>query len=243
MKKFAVVTTLISVSLCAGAAFAEGPRAARAPRHLDVLRSRGDIVDRSYRHAQKEQAERRLQRVERADRGERAAPSRVPRGQERIRCADTGMDCASRTAAAQRSRSEVRDTSRPAAAGASPLKSRAEARMHCSDAGECAASSAGARRAWAGRSARPAAAQAREHTAVERAGAERQSPRMSCGGEGEECAMSSKEAAKFWAAESIKAGTQSPAQIASERAERARRIAERQRDRDARRARSDSASK
>ncbi|WP_437741454.1 hypothetical protein WMF39_38345 [Sorangium sp. So ce1504] len=55
--------------------------------------------------------------------------------------------------------------------------------------------------------------------------------------------MSSKDAAKSWAAESIKAGTKSPSQIASERAERARRIAERQRDRDARRASGDASAR
>ncbi|XYH95855.1 hypothetical protein ACMHYB_50025 [Sorangium sp. So ce1128] len=237
MKISAVVSTLVAASLCAGVALAEGGRAARAPRHIEVHRSRGDMVDRPYRHAPRDQA------PERSWRAERAAPNPISRGQERIRCSDTGTDCASRGASAPRSRSEARPAAGRAASAqrsASPLKSKAESRMNCSEAGECTASSTGARGAWAARSVgatrEPAAAQGKERAAAPRDLAQRQSPRMSCS-EGEECAMSSKEAAKFWAAQSIKAGTKSPSQIASERADRARRAAERQRDRDARRER------
>ncbi|WP_437925641.1 hypothetical protein WMF37_42385 [Sorangium sp. So ce291] len=246
MKISVVVSTLVGASLCAGVALAEGARTARAPRHIEIHRSRGDMVDRPYRHAPREQAAERSWRAERA---EHAAPIPLSRGQERIRCSDTGTDCASRAAAAHRSRSEARAAAERAASAqrrASPLKSKAESRMNCSEAGECAASSAGARGAWAARSAgatrEPAAAQGKERAAAPRDLAQRQSPRMGCS-EGEECAMSSKEAAKFWAAQSIKAGTKSPSQIASERADRARRVAERQRERDARREKSDSASR
>ncbi|XXX74867.1 hypothetical protein WMF30_45160 [Sorangium sp. So ce134] len=232
-----MVSTLVAASLCAGVAFAEGSRAPREPRHLQVVRSRGDQVDRVYHRAQRDQASGRQWRVERAE------PIRVHRGQERIRCSDTGADCSSRAAAAHRSRAEARaDAGRRAAAQPSPLRSKAEARMNCSDAGECTASSAGARRAWAGRSAGAPAAQGKERAAAPRDAAQRQSPRMGCS-EGEECTMSSKDAAKFWAAQSIKAGTKSPSQIASERSERARRVAERQRERDAQRARSAAAAK
>ncbi|MGK3959023.1 hypothetical protein WMF38_38955 [Sorangium sp. So ce118] len=251
MKISAVVSTLVAVSLCAGVALAEGARTARAPRHIEVHRSRGDMVDRPYRHAPRDQAAERSWRAERAERAERAAPIPRSRGQERIRCSDTDTDCASRAAAAHRSRSEARAAAGRAASAqrrASPLKSKAESRMNCSEAGECTASSAGARGAWAARSTgaaaarEPAAARGKERAAAPRDLAQRQSPRMGCS-EGEECAMSSKEAAKFWAAQSIKAGTKSPSQIASERADRARRVAERQRERDARRAKSDSASR
>ncbi|AUX36391.1 hypothetical protein [Sorangium sp. Soce836] len=239
MKISAMVSTLVAVSLCAGVAFAEGSRAPREPRHLQVLRSRGDLVDRVYHHrAPREQAAGRHARAERPE------PVRVARGhaQERIRCSDTGVDCPSR-AAIHRSRAEARaDAAGRRAAQPSPLRSKAESRMRCSDAGECSASSAGARRAWAGRSAGAPAAQGKERAAAPRDAAQRQSPRMACN-EGEECAMSSKEAAKFWAAQSIKAGTKSPSQIASERSERARRVAERQRERDAQRATSDAAAK
>ncbi|XXY53613.1 hypothetical protein WME91_20985 [Sorangium sp. So ce269] len=249
MKISAVVSTLVAVSLCAGVALAEGARTARAPRHIEVHRSRGDMVDRPYRHAPRDRAAERSWRAERA---ERAAPIRLSRGQERIRCSDTGTDCASR-AAAHRSRSEARSAAGRAAAAqrsASPLKSKAESRMNCSEAGECTASSAGARGAWAARSTGAAAdrgtaraaARGTARAAAPRDLAQRQSPRMGCS-EGEECAMSSKEAAKFWAAQSIKAGTKSPSQIASERADRARRVAERQRERDARRATRDSTSR
>ncbi|WP_437895202.1 hypothetical protein [Sorangium sp. So ce124] len=242
MKVSAVVTTLVAVSLCAGVALAEGGRAARAPRHIEVLRSRGDTVDRIYRYKPRDQAAGRQWRSERA---ERALPSRFSQGQERIRCSDTGADCPSRAVTAHRTRGEARAAAGRGASArtsASPLKTKAESRMNCSEAGECAASSAGARRAWAGRSAGAAAAQGKERAALTPESAQRQSPRMSCN-EGDDCAMSSKEAAKFWAAESIKAGTKSPSVIASERAERARRIAERQRDRDARRAKGDASAK
>ncbi|WP_437315214.1 hypothetical protein [Sorangium sp. So ce385] len=233
-----MVSTLVAVSLCAGVAFAEGGRASREPRQLQVLRARGDIVDRVHHRAPRDQAAGRYSRVERAD------PIRVPRGhaQERIRCSDMGADCSSRAAAAHRSRTEARADAGRRAAQPSPLRSKAESRMNCSDAGECTASSAGARRAWAGRSAGAPAAPGKERAAAPRDAAQRQSPRMACN-EGEECAMSSKEAAKFWAAQAIKAGTKSPSQIASERSERARRVAERQRARDAQRARSDAAAK
>ncbi|WP_437333521.1 hypothetical protein [Sorangium sp. So ce394] len=239
MKISAMVSTLVGVSLCAGVAFAEGGRASREPRHLQVLRARGDIVDRVHHRAPREPAAGRHGRAERAE------PIRVARGhaQERIRCSDMGADCSSRAAAAHRSRTEARaDAGRRAAAQPSQLRSKAESRINCSDAGECTASSAGARRAWAGRSAGAPAAQGKERAAAPRDAAQRQSPRMACN-EGEECAMSSKEAAKFWAAQAIKAGTKSPSQIASERSERARRAAERQRERDAQRARSDAAAK
>ncbi|WP_437620632.1 hypothetical protein [Sorangium sp. So ce1151] len=249
MKISVVVSTLVGASLCAGVALAEGAHAARAPRHIDIHRSRGDMVDRPYRHAPREQAAERSWRAERAERAERAAPIPLSRGQERIRCSDTGTDCASRAAAAHWSRSEARSAAGRAASAqrsASPLKSKAEARMNCSEAGECTASSAGARGAWAARSAgatrEPAAAQGKERAAAPRERAQRQSPRMGCS-EGDECAMSSKEAAKFWVAQSIKAGTKSPSQIASERADRARRVAERQRELDARREKSDSTSR
>ncbi|XXT17488.1 hypothetical protein WME94_45395 [Sorangium sp. So ce429] len=247
MKISVVVSTLVGASLCAGVALAEGARTARAPRHIEIHRSRGDMVERPYRHATRDQAAARSWRAERV---ERAAPIPLSRGQERIRCSDTGTDCASRAASAHTSRSEARSAAGRAAAqrSASPLKSKAEARMNCSEAGECAASSAGARGAWAARSAgaattrEPAAAQGKERAAAPRELAQRQSPRMGCS-EGEECATSSKEAAKFWAAQSIKAGTKSPSQIASERADRARRVAERQREREARREKSDSTSR
>ncbi|WP_437304758.1 hypothetical protein [Sorangium sp. So ce388] len=248
MKISVVVSTLVGASLCAGVALAEGARTARAPRHIEIHRSRGDMVDRPYRHTPRDQAAERSWRAERA---ERAAPIPLSRGQERIRCSDTGTDCAARAASAHGSRSEARAAAGRAASAerrASPLKSKAESRMNCSEAGECTASSAGARGAWAARSAgaaatrEPAAAQGKERAAAPRDLAQRQSPRMGCS-EGEECAMSSKEAAKFWAEQSIKAGTKSPSQIASERADRARRVAERQRERDARREKSDSASR
>lgn len=105
---------------------------------------------------------------------------------------------------------------------------KAESRMNCGDVDSCGGSTKAARAVWDSRAAGTERAATRDvgGVALQHGRGQRESPRMSCP-EGEECAISSKAAQKFWAEQAIKAGTKSPSQIASERAAQDRAVAER----------------
>lgn len=222
MRISALATALLSVSLCAGAAQADGPRIERMPRQFEKMRAHGDVVDRTYRAMERPMARERVS--ERPSRVERSAPARPSRGEERIRCADTGSDCGARVAPAPR---EAASRSAPVKRSEAMKRNiQAESRINCGDVDSCGTSTTRAQNRWASQTPTAGRAGEREGAARQHGRGQRESPRMSCN-EGEECSMSSKAAQKFWAEQAIKAGTKSPSQIVSERATRARLLAER----------------
>lgn len=246
MRPTLFLSTLFAVSLFGGAALAESPmqsRPTREPRAIENLRHRGDVLDKSYRGAERLRvAETRSQIVS----GTRVSPIRE-RMNARAYCSDTGTDCNLVVAAQRGPAAQVVGSSMARSSAArSPVDKQKEQRANCGAGDECSAPN---KMAVSGRGAsgygggglsasgggstvsrgsttdKAGPALARPNMASSRLGSQPYAARMQCN-EGEECSFSSKEAKKIWSYEAVKKGTwkgPSAADAAREKQEQARR--------------------
>lgn len=226
MRTTPFLATLFAVSLFGGAALAEKPAA------VERLRARGDVVDKSYRSA-----ERHAVAAARAPE-RNAAPSARPmidRGASRVRCSDVGTDCpTARGPSARQSPGEgvgaAGNAGHPLRAPAFLDKVLGSDRTSFNEAGEeQGMSSRAAKRAWshaggaAAHSGASAAAKVPLANMEQRARTDGQASdvRMACN-EGDQCMASSKATKKEWSYQAVKAGTwKGPEAAAPSNAERA----------------------
>jgi hypothetical protein len=230
MRTTLFLSTLFAVTLVGGAALAENPHEsspAKAPRVVERLRSKGDVVDKSYRGADKSSPA--AAQAATVSNQAHATKSQIDKGASRINCSESGADChaprgSQQANGMQASSGEVtRAAKRPAFLD----KILGSDRTNFNEAGEDQGMSPrAAKRAWSSVAANNAGHTTKAHlpTAQEHLPRQQQqasSARMSCN-EGDECSMSSKEAKKVWAYDQIKKGvwagpdaaSKSPADVA-----------------------------
>jgi hypothetical protein len=214
MRTTLFLSTLFAVTLVGGAALAEKPHEsfAKAPRRVvERLRSKGDIVDKSYRAVDRfSPAAARSATVARQA---RATMPRVDKGAPRVNCSETGADCHAPRGSAHANglTASSSQVDRPARRPAFLDKILGNDRTNFNEAGiEQGMSPRAAKRAWsrvadnnAGHGTKALLPTAKEH--LPRQQQQASSARMSCNEAGE-CMMSSKEAKKVWAYDQIKKG-------------------------------------
>lgn len=230
MRTTLFLSTLFAVTLVGGAALAEKPHEsshAKAPRVVERFRAKGDIVDKSYRGADKSSPA--AAQAATVGNQAHATKSQIDKGSSRINCSESGADCHAPKGAAQAngltasSDAVHQGAKRPAFLD----KILGSDRTNFNEAGEDQGMSPrAAKRAWshvaannAGHETKANLPTAKEH--LPRQQQQASSARMSCN-EGDECTMSSKEAKKVWAYDQIKKGIwngpdaakQSPADVA-----------------------------
>lgn len=212
MRTTLFLSTLFAVTLVGGAALADGSDSpAKAPRVIDRLRSKGDIVDKSYRGADKSSPA--AAQAAAATNQARETKNRFDKASSRINCSEMGADCSVARPAA----------TKDGAPAAAPLGDRSvrrpafldkvlgSDRTNFNEAGEDQGMSPrAANRAWSRAAAKNAGEGSKPLTlttksALPRELQQRSSARMSCN-EGDECVMSSKEVKKVWAYDQIKKG-------------------------------------
>jgi len=206
------LSTLFAVSLLGGAAIAGKPggeRPIREPRAIEHLRSHGDVVDKSYRTSDpKARLSHTNESTQQKTQSQRTARPN-DRASSRINCSDTGADCGTSSRSTARPDARSAPSASAGAASKAPQTGAGNERMNCNEADECSISSKGAKKAWAQNSAansptdKPGVS---SKNLDQRVLMQPSDSRMSCN-EADECMMSSKDAKKVWAIESVKAGT------------------------------------
>lgn len=215
MRTTLFLSTLFAVTLVGGAALAENPHEsspAKAPRVVERLRSKGDIVDKSYRSNDKSSPAAAQQGANVSNQAQ-SSKSHVDKGSSRINCSDSGADCSAPKGAAQANGMQASsgEVTRAAKRPAFLDKILGSDRTNFNEAGEDQGMSLrAAQRAWsgvananAGHGSKANLPTAQEH--LPRQQQQASSARMSCN-EGDECTMSSKDAKKVWAYDAIKKG-------------------------------------
>jgi len=200
------LSTLVAVSLVAGAALAEKPtRPVREPRAIQALRIHGDLHDKTYGRTDKAARASSSTDVVR----EVKNPLRDTAA-SRINCSDTGADCSRAARPAQAGNAASASRAGVQQNGArNPVRQRVDARVNCNEADECSASSKATQAKWAGagtKVGKGAVTMLSPRDVQPRLLGQAGSDRMVCN-EADECMMSSKAAKKIWAVEAIKAGT------------------------------------
>jgi hypothetical protein len=196
MRTTLFLSSLFAVTLLSGAALAD--------KSVDRLRSHGDTVDKSYKHAQTHQASKQAT-------GGRTSFTKttVNTGNSRMNCSESGADCSSSKSA---SRSATTGASQSGHASQPPAflrKLLGNDRTSFNEAGESNGMSArAANRVWSHSGAGQAGATMplAKQTQRARGDAQASSVRMSCN-EADECTASSKAVKKEWAYTAVKAGT------------------------------------
>jgi len=229
------VSTLFALSLVSVAALAEKPHdgtQGKGPRALENLRSHGDMVDKTYRGADKAPGNASSQ----ASTTSRTSQTKtsIDKGASRVNCSESGADCSASSRAAGNSANGLEaGASQHGYAVRAPAfldKILGNDRTNFNEAGEDEGMSGRAvKRAWSHSSGsvggRGAAGTATLLLAGQKQNVRGQeqasSDRMSCN-DADECMMSSKAVKKSWAYTSIKAGTWSgPEPVQPSNAERA----------------------
>ncbi len=205
------LSTLFAVSLLGGAAMAGKPggeRPVREPRAIENLRSHGDMVDKSYRTNDPKANHSRVTDASAQKTQQQRTARPNDRASSRINCSDTGADCGTSSRSTVRPDARSAPSAPSAQASKAPTPSAGNERMNCNEADECSVSSKGARKAWAQNNGgnspteKPGASRSLDQRTI----MQPSDSRMSCN-EADECMMSSKDAKKIWAIESVKAGT------------------------------------
>lgn len=202
MRTSLFVPALFAVALAGSSALAE-----KSHRRIpDRIRSRGDVVDKSYRGARHDVVKAS------SSRPSRPAARHMNHAASRVRCSDVGVDCAARRSSVRAAAAEVSAASgeRNARMPAFMAKILGSDRTSFNEAGEDQGmGTRAAKRAWS-----KAAASGGASHEIDAHGAERKASvgvpaagsRMSCNEAGE-CMMSSKAAKKEWAYQAVRAGT------------------------------------
>lgn len=241
MRTTLFLSSLFAITLASGAALAEKPVSApvKAPRAIEKLRVHGDVLDKVYRGSTRAfvNDQQRAASPERV----RAVPNPRTKGESRMLCSDTGLDCAKPRVRSDEKASNLGASRAEGARASQPpaflQKILGSDRMNCNEADDCSMSLRAARRAWSNASSghtagdrdsrgaadAAASAGAQQQQRVEKVRTRRSEvqARVSCN-EADDCMMSSKAAKKIWAYESVKAGTwKGPAAASKTPAEKA----------------------
>ncbi|APR75329.1 Hypothetical protein A7982_00675 [Minicystis rosea] len=215
MRTTLFLSTLFAVTLAGGAALAENPHEsshAKAPRVIERLRSRGDMVDKSYRSNDRGARAPQESGSQVAKQGQQ--PKQVlDKTSSRVNCSEGGVDCAAPRGAAKANGMEASagQTTQAARSPAFLDKILGKDRTNFNEAGEDQGmSSRAVKRAWASVAARngggsTAAVPLAQQKQVVRTQQQASEDRMACNDAGE-CAMSSKAVNKVWAYDQIKKG-------------------------------------
>jgi hypothetical protein len=212
MRTALLLSTLFAVSTIGGAALAEKPQVGtspREPRVIEHIRAHGDTVDKSYRPEGRDARPGEAPSTRATPASAHAKPI-LSRGESRVNCSDTGVDCTAShgKAQGQSAGAEGGHASRPPAFLDKILGND---RTNFNEAGEDQGMSLhAAQRAWSRASAArgnttPALTMGTQRQ-VDRKSLQASDARMSCN-EADECSMSTKAMRKVWAEASIKAGT------------------------------------